>query len=379
MQDNNITGKDALPVEKELPPISVVIIGINVENYIGECISSVLHADYPQASLEIIYVDGGSNDSSIGIAKTFPGVRIIELQDSHPTPGKGRNAGITRADHSFIQLLDADTILHPGWLRTALPYLKSDVAAVAGRIQEKHPGKNLYHVIGNMEWGISAGKEGHIFAEGPSATFGGIVLARKDAIMEVNGYDESLIAGEDPDLSYRVRRQGWTIYRITADMVVHDLNMNTFRHYCKRAFRSGHAYAEIGLRYRKEKEKFFLRQLLRICLGATVPAAVIFFGLLMKRWGFALFFATAIAFRPFRKINHFAVPPLGIRGAILYCSHLSFVVYPQFFGVLRYFATSITGMPLQNKGYDPHALRVDPDDTKKDRWKSLSRRKIKTL
>lgn len=353
-------------MEKELPPISVVIIGINVEKYIGECISSVLHADYPQASLEIIYVDGGSNDRSIEIAKKFPEVRIIELQDPHPTPGKGRNAGIARANHDIVQLLDADTILHPGWLRTSLPYLKNDVAAVAGRIQEKHPRKNLYHVIGNMEWGISAGKGGHIFAEGPSATFGGIVLARKDAIMGVNGYDESLIAGEDPDVSYRIRRQGGTIYRITADMVVHDLNMNSFRHYCRRAFRSGHAYAEIGLRYRKEKEKFFLRQLLRICLGALVPAAVIFFGFLVKRWAFALFLAAAIAMRTFRKINHFTAHPLGMQAAILYCAHLSFVVYPQFFGVMRYFATCITAKPLQNKGYDPKVHGVEQDNRRKE-------------
>lgn len=352
-------------MEKDLQPISVVIIGINVEKYIGGCISSVLHADYPKASLEIIYVDGGSNDRSIEIAMEFPGVRIIELQDPHPTPGKGRNAGIAQASHGIVQFLDADTILHPGWLRTALPYLNGTVAAVAGRIQEKYPGKNLYHLIGNMDWGISAGKQGHIFTEGPSATFGGIVLARKDAIIGVNGYDESLIAGEDPDLSYRVRRQGWTIYRITADMVVHDLNMNSFRHYCRRAFRSGHAYAEIGLRYRKGKEKFFLRQLLRICLGATIPAAVIFFGILMKRWGFALFLATAIACRPFRKINRFIAPPLGMRAAILYCAHLSFVVYPQFFGAMRYLATCFTGMPLQNKGYVPHTHPVDRDDTQK--------------
>ncbi len=342
---------------KDLPAISVVIIGINVEQYIGDCISSVLHADYPQENLEIIYVDGGSNDRSIEIAKKFRSIRTIELMDPHPTPGKGRNAGIAQASHAIVQFLDADTVLHPGWLRTALPYLDGAVAAVAGRIQEKYPGKNIYHTIGNMEWGISAGKQGHLFTEGPSRTFGGIVLARKDAILSAGGYDESLVAGEDPDLSYRVRRQGQTIYRITADMVVHDLNMNSFRHYCRRAYRSGHAYAEIGLRYRKEKEKFFLRQLLRICLGATVPFALICSGVLLKRSCFAVLIAAALACRPFRKINDFAAPPLGIRVAFLYCAHLSFVVYPQFFGVLRYLATCITGRALQNKGFVPFAKK----------------------
>lgn len=338
-------------MRQDVQHISIVIIGINVEKYIGECITSVLEADYPQGCLEIIYVDGGSSDRSIEIAKGFHGVRIIELKDPHPTPGKGRNAGIAAARHDIIQFLDADTILHPGWLRTACPYLNGAVAAVAGRIQEKYPRKNIFHIIGNMEWGISSGKKGHEFSQGPAKTFGGIVLARKDAIDGTGGYDEGLVAGEDPDLSYRVRKNGWTVYRITAEMVMHDLNMNTFRHYCKRAFRSGHAYAEVGLRYRREKEKFFLSQLIRICIGATLPAAMILLGILCRRTATGLFLATALSCRPFRKIRHFISPSQGISIAALYCGHLSFAVYPQFFGVLRYLATCITGIPLRNKGY----------------------------
>jgi GT2 family glycosyltransferase len=47
--------------------------------------------------------------------------------------------------------------------------------------------------------------------EGPCDFFGGGVLIRREALEDANGYDEYLIAGEDPDLSYRIREKGWEI------------------------------------------------------------------------------------------------------------------------------------------------------------------------
>ena len=67
------------------PKIGVVIIGINVEKYLADCIRSVRSADYPQALVEIVYVDGGSRDSSPAIARAIDGVTVIELNDRMPT------------------------------------------------------------------------------------------------------------------------------------------------------------------------------------------------------------------------------------------------------------------------------------------------------
>jgi cellulose synthase/poly-beta-1,6-N-acetylglucosamine synthase-like glycosyltransferase len=336
------------------PSISVVIIGLNVERCIKECISSVFNADYFNELLEIIYVDGGSNDTSVALAKSFECVKIIELKDLHPTPGKGRNAGYKAAQHKLIQFLDADTTMKSGWLKTAVPYMKDDIGAVTGKVIERYPEKNIYHLINNIEWNISAGKDGYRFEDGPTKTFGGIVLIRKDALVRVNGYDESLVAGEDPDLSYRVRQAGWKIYRINTDMVHHDINMNTFRQYFKRSFRSGHAYAEIALRYITQKEKYFTRQLFRIILSSTLPMFIFIFFLILNRGLTGLILAMLLLFRPLIKVLLIKKGyNLNTSKALLYGLHLSFAVYPQFLGVLRYFISSITGFRLQNRGYKP--------------------------
>ncbi len=334
------------------PPISVVIIGLNVERYIKDCITSLLEADYSHELIEIIYVDGGSNDKSVLQAQSFKGVKIIELKDIHPTPGKGRNAGYKAAHHELIQFLDADTAIEADWFKIAVPYIRDNIAAIIGRVIEKYPHKNRYHLIGNIEWNLSAARDGYRFSNGSCKTFGGNVLVRKEALEMVNGYDAGLIAGEDPDISYRIRQEGWVIYQINTKMVHHDLNINSFKQYLKRAFRSGHAYAQIGFRYITYKEKYYARQLIRIIIGAVLPLIIFFLSIIFNIKAAGAIFALLVLLRPLIKmIIKRKKYDLNLSHAFLYGLHVSLIIYPQIFGVIRYIISRIFGIPLQNRGY----------------------------
>jgi cellulose synthase/poly-beta-1,6-N-acetylglucosamine synthase-like glycosyltransferase len=304
------------------PPIGVVIIGINVKDY----------------------ADGGSTDGSPDLARTFAGVSVIELRDPAPTPGRGRNAGFRALATPLVQFLDADTILAPLWFEKALPFFnKERVAAVCGRRLERYPQKNLYHMIGNAEW---------TYEEGPCRYFGGDALVLRSVLEETGGYDAGLVAGEDPELSYRIRQKGWVIYRIPEDMTTHDLNMTRFRQYLKRAYRTGHAYAEVGFRYAFSRDRLWLRELLRVSLGACVPPVILILGIVSGKAAWGLTLAVVLAFRPLLKVPAFRRAfDWSTFQACLYALHLCFVVYPQFAGVLRYFYGRVTGNPLQNKGY----------------------------
>ncbi|MEE8540816.1 MAG: glycosyltransferase family 2 protein, partial [Desulfobacterales bacterium] len=158
---------------ENLPPIGVVIIGVNVKQYLADCIRSVRSADYPQDRIEIVYVDGGSRDESPQLAKAHSGVRVIELKDRHPTPGRGRNAGWQMLATPLIQFLDADTILNPLWFKKALSRLDEDIVAVCGHRREKFPHKNFLHVLTEMEWHYELG---------PCRYFGGDVLVKREAL-----------------------------------------------------------------------------------------------------------------------------------------------------------------------------------------------------
>ncbi len=86
-----------------------------------------------------------------------------------------------------------------------------------------------------MEWNRPTGE---------TLACGGIAMFRVDALIGVGGFNASMIAGEEPELCYRLRRAGWRIERLDAAMAVHDGDMMTFRQWWLRAVRSGHAYAE---------------------------------------------------------------------------------------------------------------------------------------
>jgi len=327
----------------EFPGIAVVVIGVNVANYLKNCIDSVLNSNYPMSKLNVIYVDGGSTDKSTDIAKKFKNVTVIELRDPHPTPGKGRNAGLRVAKGTLVQFMDADTTLDPNWFKKALPYMDGNVAAICGHRREKYPDKNIYHKIGNAEWS---------YEEGTCRYFGGEVLIRKDIAEQVKGFDEKLIAGEDPDLSYRIRQIGWDIYRINEEMSTHDLNMNRFSQYLKRAYRSGYAYAEIGLRYSRYKEKLWLKELVRIIFNFFMPLIVLILGIIAGKTILGLLLSIIVATRQIGKFSKYKQRyNLTTRESIIYSLHLSFIVYPQFTGVMRYLFTLISGVSLQNKGY----------------------------
>ncbi len=73
---------------------------------------------------------------------------------------------------------------------------------------------------------------------------------RRSALVQLEGYDPGLIAGEEPELCRRLRARGYRIVHIDAPMTRHDLNMTRFSQYWRRAMRAGYAYAEVSNRFR---------------------------------------------------------------------------------------------------------------------------------
>jgi GT2 family glycosyltransferase len=84
---------------------------------------------------------------------------------------------------------------------------------------------------------------------GQALACGGDALMRFTAVQAVGGYEASLIAGEEPDLCRRLRAAGGEIWRIDAEMTLHDAAMTRFSQWWKRAVRAGHAFAEGAARH----------------------------------------------------------------------------------------------------------------------------------
>ncbi|MCX7143543.1 MAG: glycosyltransferase [Proteobacteria bacterium] len=236
--------KTAPSVEPPLPAaalVSVVVIGRNEGKRLTACLKSIHAMNADLFATEIIYVDSDSSDGSPQAAASM-GARVIRVKPERPSAALGRNAGWRAARGQYILFLDGDTLLHPEFVRRALAQFRDPEAAIVwGHRRELAPAQSIYVRVLDLDW---------VYPAGDSEFCGGDALVRRDVLERVDGFDQSLIAGEEPEMCRRIRAHGYRIVHIDAPMTRHDLAVNTFRAYWRRAFRAGHAYAEIASRFR---------------------------------------------------------------------------------------------------------------------------------
>ena len=220
----------------QIVPVGIVAIGRNEGKRFQQCLSA-LPKDLPT-----VYVDSGSTDDSVAHALAA-GVQVVHLsRDLGFTAARARNMGwrALREKHpdlKFIQFLDGDCALDPNWLSSAFAETESKMrlGAVFGRLKERFPEHSIYNAMCDREWDVPVGEV---------RTCGGNALIRVDALLQTGGYNDGLIAGEEPDLCLRMRAMGWAIYRIPPKMATHDAAILNFGSWWKRSRRAGHAYAE---------------------------------------------------------------------------------------------------------------------------------------
>lgn len=101
----------------ESPVVSVIIPVYNAEEYLGQCVKSVL--DQELSSLEVILVDDGSEDSSVAIIERFQtsDSRVRLIKQNHEGAGEARNKGLSVASGTYIQFLDSDDWASPAMLK----------------------------------------------------------------------------------------------------------------------------------------------------------------------------------------------------------------------------------------------------------------------
>jgi len=98
------------------PRVSVIALGYNEERFLEDCLAAVLDQDYPRDQYEVLFVDNGSSDGSLGLVQErFPEVRAISLDRNYGFGG-GNNRGAAHARGDLVVFLNADTVVHRGWL-----------------------------------------------------------------------------------------------------------------------------------------------------------------------------------------------------------------------------------------------------------------------
>jgi GT2 family glycosyltransferase len=261
----------------------VVIIGRNEGERLIACLASVR-----AITTSIVYVDSGSTDGSVSAAGRA-GIYVILLDSSKPfSAARARNEGFTalktlKPNVRFVQFIDGDCVLVPGWLDTALSFVEKrpDIAVVCGRRREINPSGSIYNQLFDLEWDTPIGE---------AAACGGDALVRTQAFETVGGFCSHIIAGEEPELCIRLRERGWKIWRLDADMTRHDAAMTRLGQWWLRSVRSGYGCAEVMRLHRHSPYRLWGRAVPSAILwGGLLPAAILVASLLHPVFLFLIF------------------------------------------------------------------------------------------
>jgi GT2 family glycosyltransferase len=217
------------------------------------------------------------------------GAKVVSLDSTVPfTAARARNAGLWAAleavqDIEFVQFVDGDCEVNAQWIDGAKSFLsaRQDVAAVCGRRRERFPDSSVYNGLCDIEWDTPIGQ---------ARSCGGDVMMRTRPLRDAGGYRESMIAGEEPELCVRLRAAGWKVWRLDAEMTLHDAAMNSLPQWWKRTCRAGHAYAEGAHLHGAPPERHNVAQVRRaLAWGLFLPGAAIAGGMTVSAaWLLAL-------------------------------------------------------------------------------------------
>ncbi|GAA5520523.1 glycosyltransferase family 2 protein [Aliifodinibius salicampi] len=184
--------------------ISVVIPCYNVEEYIDDCLHSILEQEYK--NLEVIVVNDGSKDRTSQILSSWEKsgslqIKVIEIKNSGA--GAARNRGIRESKGKYIQFLDADDLLHPFKIAHQVSLIeknngKPDFIAATYKSKDKKGQTTLFEPDHRGVWyGLLSSNLGIT-----SANF-----FKKESLREVGGFDVSLASSQEYDLMFRLLKR----------------------------------------------------------------------------------------------------------------------------------------------------------------------------
>lgn len=254
-----------------MPRIGFVVIGRNEGERLMRCLDSTRGG-----LARIVYVDSASSDGSAERVEARS-ITVVRLDATCPfTAARARNAGFAHLREidpgvEFVQFLDGDCELREGWVDAAADHLamNPDVAVVCGRRRESHPEASIYNRLADREWDTPIGE---------ALACGGDAMIRALVLEDVGGYDERLIAGEEPELCLRIRSRGHRVVRLDREMTLHDAAMTQLGQWWRRQARAGHAYAEAAWMHGHGPERFRVREVLSIfAWGLGLPVTALLF------------------------------------------------------------------------------------------------------
>lgn len=195
------------PEPSSYPSVTFLVPAYNEEEYVEECLESLLGQDYPSGKLDIIAINDGSTDSTLEKMKNYKDkIKIIDKENS----GKANslNYALDQVDTDIVGCMDADSFAEKNFVRNMVGYFdQKDVKGVTPAMKVLNPvtwpqkimwAEFIYNVLLRKMFSIF---DSQWVMPGPGSLYDAAYLK------ELGGWDEETLT-EDMEIAFRMFKHG---------------------------------------------------------------------------------------------------------------------------------------------------------------------------
>lgn len=197
----------------KFPKVSIILPIRNEEKFIARCLSAIVAQDYPVEKLEVLVVDGNSDDLTRDVIKKFSesnsnyDIQLFENPEKiFPT---GFNIGLKKSSGQVIVILGGHTEISSDYVSNCISALnETDADCVGGAMEtiaETITGKIIATAMSSPfgVGGVTFRMKKNKIEEVSEVVFGAY---RRSIIYNVGPMDEELIRNQDDEFNYRIRK-----------------------------------------------------------------------------------------------------------------------------------------------------------------------------
>ncbi len=199
----------------DFPFVSIIIPCRNEKKFIAECLDSVIAQDYPQERLEILVVDGRSEDGTLGVVKEYSTkyLFIRALDNPQRIVSSAMNTGIREARGEVIVRMDAHSVYERNYVSNCVRHLSESGVDNVGGLFVTLPADDtsisnaiayaLSHPfgVGNSYFRIGSSEPRLV----DTVPFG---CYKREVFERIGFFDEDLIRNQDDEFNHRLIKNG---------------------------------------------------------------------------------------------------------------------------------------------------------------------------
>lgn len=258
-------------MEQELPYVTAMIVVRNEETYIKQAILSFLNQEYPKDRMELLLIDGMSEDRTVEQAeqaidqyeKEHQKVKVRYLQNNKKNLAAGWNIGIRKAAGEYVVRIDAHAQADPKLISTCVNILREheEVACAGGRLETAPmtpEGKTIADVL-SSPFGVGNSRFRYSQRSGivDTVAYG---VYRKSIFDRAGYFNEEFQRNQDNDMHGRIKKCGGQFYlEASVKNLYH--SRETVKGMIKQAYGNGR-WILVGIKKSVSREGISLRHLI---------------------------------------------------------------------------------------------------------------------